>query len=115
MRRTSRTSGQEKEYKDVCVVRVELQDKKKNFTPTACVPLKLTVEGPVRILGVGNGDSAYQDSERPTDRNARIYQVKTFNGLAQVLLQSTKESGNATLTVEGEGLEPMTYSISCTR
>ena len=101
--------------KDVCVVRVELQDKKKNFTPTACVPLKLTVEGPVRILGVGNGNSAYQDSERPTDRNARIYQVKTFNGLAQVLLQSTKEAGNATLTVESEGLEPMTYAVSCIR
>ena len=101
--------------RDVCVVRVELQDKKKNFTPTACVPLKLTVEGPVRILGVGNGDSAYQDSERPTDRNARTYQVKTFNGLAQVLLQSMDAEGTATLTVEGEGLEPAVYTVSCVR
>ena len=42
-------------------------------------------------------------------------QVKTFNGLAQVLLQSTKEAGNATLTVESEGLEPMTYAVSCIR
>ena len=101
--------------RDVSVINVELQDKKKNFTPTACVPLKLTVEGPIRILGVGNGDPAYKDCERPTDRNARTYQVKTFNGLAQILLQSTKEAGNATLTVKGERLEPITYNISCAR
>ena len=42
--------------RDVCVIRVELQDKKKNFTPTACVPLKLTVEGPARITHLSGED-----------------------------------------------------------
>ena len=97
--------------RDVSVVCVELQDKKKNFTPTACLPLRLTVSGPIRILGVGNGDPAYKEDERPADRNARTYQVKTFNGLAQILLQSTGEAGEATLSVEGKDIKSATYTI----
>ena len=91
--------------RDVAVFRVELQDKEKRFVPTACDDLTITVNGPVRILGVGNGDPAYQTTERPTDTNTRTYQVKAFNGLAQVLLQSTSEAGEATLTV-GAGSFP---------
>lgn len=97
--------------RDVAVVSVELQDKKKRFVPTACNDLKLTVSGPVRILGVGNGDPAYQATERPTDADARTYQVKAFNGLAQVLLQSNGEVGEATLTVEADGLPTTTYHL----
>ena len=90
--------------RDVTVCNIELQDKKKRFVPTACNDLTITVSGPVRILGVGNGDPAYQATERPTDADARTYQVKAFNGLAQVLLQSTGEAGEATLTVVSENL-----------
>ena len=90
--------------RDVAVCNIELQDKKKRFVPTACNDLMITVSGPVRILGVGNGDPAYQAMERPGDANARTYQVKAFNGLAQVLLQSTCEAGEATLTVVSENL-----------
>lgn len=96
---------------DVAVCRVDLHDKKGRFVPTACHELKITVDGPVRILGVGNGDSAYQDSERPEDSEARTYQVKSFNGLAQILLQSTRESGKATLTVEAEGMKSAVLSL----
>ena len=90
--------------RDVAVCNIELQDKKKRFVPTACNDLTITVSGPVRILGVGNGDPAYQATERPADTDARTYQVKAFNGLAQVLLQSTGEAGEATLTVVSENM-----------
>lgn len=90
--------------RDVAVCNIELQDKKKRFVPTACNDLTITVSGPVRILGVGNGDPAYRATERPVDADARTYQVKAFNGLAQVLLQSTGEAGEATLTVVSENL-----------
>ncbi|MEY8554040.1 glycoside hydrolase family 2 TIM barrel-domain containing protein [Bacteroides uniformis] len=90
--------------RDVTVCNIELQDKKKRFVPTACNDLTITVSGPVRILGVGNGDPAYQATERPADADVRTYQVKAFNGLAQVLLQSTGEAGEATLTVVSENL-----------
>jgi beta-galactosidase len=61
------------------------------------------VSGPVRILGVGNGDPAYKADERPQDREARTYHVRTFNGLAQILIQSQKEKGEATVSVRLEG------------
>lgn len=98
-------------HKDVAVIRIELQDQKKRFVPTACEELTLTVSGPIRILGVGNGDPAYRISERPIDANARTYKVKTFNGLAQVLLQSTGESGSATLTVNSDHLSESSFVL----
>ena len=101
--------------RDVAVFRVELQDKKKRFVPTACNDLTLTVSGPVRILGVGNGDPAWQDQERPADATARTFRVKAFNGLAQILLQSTCEAGEATLTVQADGMQPVTYTLGVQR
>lgn len=101
--------------RDVAVFRVELQDKKKRFVPTACDELTFSVSGPVRILGVGNGDPAYRASERPADPDARSYQVKAFNGLAQILLQSTGEAGVATLTVRSGHLPETTYTLKTIR
>lgn len=83
--------------------------------PTACNDLTLTVSGPVRILGVGNGDPAWQDQERPADATARTFRVKAFNGLAQILLQSTCEAGEATLTVQADGMQPVTYTLGVQR
>lgn len=90
--------------RDVAVCTVALQDRKRRFVPTACDELTLTVSGSLRILGVGNGDPAFQAAERPADAEARTFRVKAFNGLAQVLLQSTGEAGEATLTVAAADL-----------
>jgi beta-galactosidase len=79
---------------------VEVLDAKKHFVPDACEEVEITVSGPVRILGVGNGDPAYQVDERPADSEARTYHVRTFNGLAQVLIQSEKEAGDASVSVK---------------
>lgn len=98
--------------RDVAVVRVELQDAKKRFVPNACNELMLTVSGPIRILGVGNGDPAYRSTERPANAHARSYRVKAFNGLAQVLLQSTGEVGNAKLTVHAEGFQETSFKLN---
>lgn len=102
--------------RDVSVVRVELQDKKKRMVPTACDELQITVDGPVRILGVGNGNPTWQAAERPTDANARTFRLKAFNGLAQVLLQSTGEAGQAILTVQaGDDVRQATLTVQTVR
>jgi len=88
---------------DVAVCTIQLQDSKGRFVPDACEMMEIHVDGPVRILGVGNGDPAWRDRERPESPEARSFQVPSFNGLAQVLLQSTHESGKASLTVSGAG------------
>lgn len=92
------------DQQDVAVVKVELKDKKGRFVPDACVPLTFELVGEARILGVGNGDSAFKDEERPTNADARTFHVKTFNGLAQILVQSKSKSGNVQLKVKGENL-----------
>ena len=89
---------------DVAVVTVRLEDRKGRFVPDASEWVELKVAGPVRILGVGNGDPAWQEKERPENPEDRTFRVKTFNGLAQVLLQSTGETGAATLTAEAGGM-----------
>ncbi len=98
--------------RDLAVCTLRLMDEKGRFVPDACEELTLTVEGPARILGVGNGDPAWQASERPEDPEARTFRVRTFNGLAQVLLQSTENPGPVTLRVSAKG--SLTGEISVT-
>jgi beta-galactosidase len=71
------------------VYTVRVLDHKGRWVPTACVPLSLTVDGPARILGAGNGDPAFRSKERPEDPSARSFSIETFGGLAQVLVQGT--------------------------
>lgn len=85
--------------RDVSVITVKVLDKKGRFVPDANIDLSLSVEGPVRILGVGNGDPTFKAKERPADGISKQFEVKTFNGLAQIILQSEKTDGPATLTV----------------
>ena len=62
--------------------------------------------------GVGNGDPAWQEKERPDEPDARTFRVKTFNGLAQVLLQSTGAPGTAALTVSGPGIPSADLTVN---
>ena len=98
--------------RDLAVVTVCLKDRKDRFVPDACEWVTLEVNGPARILGVGNGDPAWQEKERPDEPDARTFRVKTFNGLAQVLLQSDGTPGTASLTVSGTGFAPSTLTMN---
>ena len=76
---------------DVCVLRVEVLDKEGRPVPTAEVPILFKVTGKGVLIGVGNGDPNCQESDKEPKRSL-------FNGLAQVIVQSTRTSG--TITVE---------------
>ncbi len=97
--------------RDVAVVTAKVLDKKGRFVPDANVELNLDASGPIRILGVGNGDPTFKAKERPTDGLNKKFQVKTFNGLAQVLLQSETEDGNGHLSVSSENLKSTSLPI----
>jgi len=99
----------EADGRDLAVVEIVVQDARGRFVPTACLPVQVTVAGPGRILGYGNGDPAFRGKERPEDPNARTFTLETFNGLAQLLIQSTGEPGNITVTLK---TEPCTYSVT---
>ncbi len=84
--------------RDLSVINLSVYDSKGNFVPDASVPVTITVEGPARILGAGNGDPAFRGKERPENPSSRTFTIDTFNGLAQVLIQSAGGSGEATVT-----------------
>ncbi len=98
--------------RDVAVATVSVLDKKGRFVPDANIELNLKVDGPVKILGVGNGDPTFKAVERPTDGVNKDFKVKTFNGLAQVLLQSDSDPGSALLSVSSEGLKEATIKLN---
>ncbi|MDE6379655.1 MAG: beta-galactosidase, partial [Muribaculaceae bacterium] len=97
--------------RDVSVVTVRVLDNKGRFVPDSNVDLTLSASGPVRILGVGNGDPTFKAKERPVDGVGKEFTVKTFNGLAQILLQSEGESGTGTLTVSTADIPSMSLSL----
>ena len=72
---------------DITVANVEMQDAKGRFVPTACVDWEFTAPEGVEILGWGNGDPAFQLTERTESNSLKI---TTFNGLAQVILQANR-------------------------
>ena len=99
---------------DIAVINVTVKDSKGRFVPDANIPLKIKVEGPIRILGTGNGDPTFKAKERPENPNDREFIVDTFNGLAQILLQSETEEGIGTVTVGSDGLTGASLNLSTT-
>ena len=98
--------------RDVAVVTVEIQDVKGRIVPDACPMLTVSLEGDGHILGVGNGDPSYPGEDHPKDRNCKEFRIQAFNGLAQVLVQSTcGASADIMLHVSSESLKAGELSI----
>ena len=96
---------------DVAVVDITLHDRRGTLVPDANVPLTLSVEGNASILGVGNGNPAMQAAEQPAERQAKKFSVETFNGCAQVILKTTDQAGDITLTVAADGCRTATVTM----
>lgn len=90
--------------RDAIPVTVELLDSKKRPIPTAANMVKFTITGPAKIIGLGNGNPNSHEAEKGDKRTL-------FNGLAQVIIQSTEEAGEIRLTAEVQGLKPHTIII----
>ena len=81
---------------DVAVITVEALDKEGRAVPTAGNRIGFTVTGEGKLIGVGNGDPNCQESDKKPMRSL-------FNGLAQVLVQSTKRAGEIRIEAEKTG------------
>ena len=79
--------------------------------PDACPVLTFTLTGNGRILGAGNGDPSYPGLDHPDAMNCRQFTIPAFNGLAQLLIQSTDAAGTLQLTCTSEGLSTSTLQI----
>ena len=81
---------------DVAILKVEALDKEGRPVPTANNLIGFKVSGEGALIGVGNGDPNCQESDKEPKRSL-------FNGLAQVILQSTRKPGEIRIEAAKEG------------
>jgi beta-galactosidase len=98
--------------RDLAVITVEVQDHKGRIVPDACPKLSFQLQGAARILGVGNGDPMYLGEDHPKTLDCKTFYIPAFNGLAQVLVQSTGEPSIITLSCLSDGLKTGTITVS---
>ncbi|HXW91695.1 MAG TPA: beta-galactosidase GalA [Terriglobales bacterium] len=84
---------------DVALISVEVLDKQGRAIPTADNTISFKVTGEGALLGVGNGDPNCQESDKKPQRSL-------FNGLAQVIVQSSQTPGTITLEAYSEDESP---------
>jgi beta-galactosidase len=84
---------------DVSVIRVEVLDKEGRAIPTADNMIEFRVTGEGALIGVGNGDPNCQESDKEPRRSL-------FSGLAQVIVQSTRNPGAITVEAYTAGWPP---------
>jgi beta-galactosidase len=71
---------------DVVIITVEALDEQNRLVPTANHKLAFHISGAGQLIGVGNGNPNCLESDKEPKRSL-------FNGLAQVIIQSTDEAG----------------------
>ena len=87
---------------DVSVITVQASDAQGRLVPTAGNEITFAIQGPGKIIGVGNGDPSSHEPDKIL--GAGDWKRSVFNGLAQVLVQSTGPPGEITLTASASGL-----------
>lgn len=96
--------------RDAIPVTVEVLDKKGRAVPTANHMIEFALSGPAKIIGLGNGNPNCHEPEKGNLRSL-------FNGLAQVIIQSTEENTEEPVCLKAmsEGLEIGTLTLSTVR
>jgi beta-galactosidase len=79
-------------------------DKSGLLVPRSKNHIQFEIEGAGEIIAVDNGDATSLDPFQAKEHNV-------FNGLALVIVRSTKEAGKITLTAKSDGLAPATVTI----
>ena len=82
---------------DVSIVRVSILDGTGRVIPTADNEVCFSVEGPGKIIGVGNGDPASHESDKDMRRRA-------FNGYCLAIVQAGRDPGRVTVRATSPGL-----------
>jgi len=94
---------------DVVVLTVDAVDSAGRAVPTASNLVHFKVSGEGALIGVGNGDPNCHESDKEPRRSL-------FNGLAQVIVQSTKTAGTieieASTIVRGSTVAPAKLEIT---
>ncbi|HKF52387.1 MAG TPA: beta-galactosidase GalA [Candidatus Acidoferrales bacterium] len=123
---------------DVSVITVSILDSQNRVVPVADNEVTFEIDGPRKIIGVGNGDPSSHEPDRPpsqlydshgallfashsppaTSHLSNVEQDavtrKVFNGLAQLIVQSQNRAGDIRISARAEGLSPASITIHFT-
>ena len=97
---------------DLSMVTVAVADAKGRIVPTAGNKISFAIAGAGKIIGVGNGDPSCHEPDTIYAVGATGWSRSVFNGLAQIIVQSTKAAGEIKLTATADGLTPVTITIT---
>lgn len=86
---------------DLIFIEISVSDDMNIPVANARNRIKVTVNGPARLVGLDNGDSTDYDSYKSDNR-------RLFSGKLLAIVQSTFEVGTITVTFESEGLAEKT-------
>lgn len=96
---------------DIAIVDLTLKDEKNREVPDAMNEMTVTLTGPATILGYGNGDPGFKETERPVN-GEKTFRIKAFAGKAQVIIRSLEgQKGTVQLEVSGTGLKKATQQF----
>lgn len=87
--------------KDATVVNVTVLDREGREVPGADNMISFEIEGPGKIIGVGNGDPSSHEPDKCMDG---AWQRRLFNGKCQVIIQAGKETGMIKFNAKATGL-----------
>ena len=90
--------------RDLSVVTVAALDSAGRIVPTASNLVTFTISGGA-IIGVGNGNPTSLEADKASQRYL-------FSGLAQVIVQSTNQTGSISLTASSAGLTSTNLTIT---
>jgi beta-galactosidase len=82
---------------DLACVTVRAIDADGRAVPTAMDRVRFEIDGPGRLIGVGNGDPSSHEADKGSTRSL-------FNGLALAIVQGTREAGEIVVRAVAEGL-----------
>jgi beta-galactosidase len=92
---------------DLAFVSVTVTDKTGNWRPDAAVPVEYRIEGPGEIIGVASADLESLESYQANPR-------RTYQGRALVVVRTTDEPGDITITASSPGLESTSFTMTAT-
>ena len=95
-------------------VEIDVTDADGNIDTMASNNITFTVEGPAVISAVDNGDQATRNKyqQRSVLTSATTANINAYAGKALVILRSTEEGGEITLTIGSNGLEGQTVTVN---
>ncbi|MBU2271658.1 MAG: beta-galactosidase, partial [Alphaproteobacteria bacterium] len=89
---------------DVAMITARALDARGRPAPLADDRVVFEIDGPARVIGVGNGNPVSHEPDRASSR-------QLFNGLAQAVVQTERRPGPIRLAARAEGLRPATLEL----